>query len=180
MFHAEPEHLLVEQGEKTPLLDTREFRNALGSFATGVTVITSLGRRGELLGVTANSFNSVSLDPPLVLFSLSRTAYSWREFLSTHYFAVNVLARDQEPLSNRFAQALAQKWDGLDYVSWDTGCPILTGCLANFECEYRYTHDGGDHVIFVGQVLRMQARDDNGGGPLIFYRGRYAQLQALD
>ena len=155
-------------------MDTREFRSALGSFTTGVTIITSLSRRGKPIGVTANSFNSVSLDPPLVLFSLSRKAYSWREFLSTHYFAVNVLSEAQQALATRFATAMIDKWADLDYQTWNTGCPILPACLASFECEYRYTHDGGDHVIFVGQVLGMQTNSTE--KPLLFYRGQYAKL----
>lgn len=174
MFQADPEHLQLEQQKKAPVLDTREFRNALGSFATGITIISSIGRRGEPIGLTANSFNSVSLDPPLVLFSLARNANTWREFLSTHYFAVNILSTQQQSLSNRFAQPMTDKWAGIDYETWETGCPILNGCLANFECEYRYTHDGGDHVIFVGEVLKMRCQAD--GEPLIYFRGRYAEL----
>jgi len=155
-----------------PTPDARELRAALGLFATGVTVITSCGRRGELIGITANSFSSVSLDPPLVLFSLSRSAHSWREFLSTHYFAVNVLRRDQEALSNQFSRPLGDKWAEVEYDTWETGCPILRGTLAAFECEYEYTHDGGDHIIFVGRVIKMRAKPN--GEPLLFVQGRYA------
>lgn len=160
-----------------PKLDPRAFRDHLGCFATGVTIITALGARGQLLGVTANSFNSVSLDPPLVLFSLDRRAYSLWDFLSTGHFAVNVLAEEQAELSTRFARSLNDKWSGVEWVTWDHGCPILAGCHANFECSIAYTYAGGDHVIFVGQVERMAC--DSAKAPLLYYRGRYRQLLPL-
>ena len=150
------------------------FREAMGCFATGVTVISSVGRNHRLIGITANSFSSVSLDPPLVLFSLSRSSQSWYEFLSTQYFAVNVLSDQQKALSDQFARSQEDKWRGVDYGVWDTGCPILPGTLATFECEYRYTHDGGDHVIFVGEVLRLECHPER--HPLLFYRGGYSSL----
>lgn len=155
-------------------LDGNVFRDAMGCFATGVTVITSVGRKKELIGLTANSFSSVSLDPPLVLFSLGRSSQSWWSFLSTQYFAVNVLSQAQKDLSSRFAKSGEDKWNGVEYGIWDTGCPILPGALATFECEYRYTHDGGDHVIFVGEVLRLQHNPTR--SPLLFYQGSYAEL----
>ncbi len=155
-------------------MDSKDIRDALGCFATGVTVITGLGPGGEKLGVTASSFNSVSLDPPLVLFSLNRQAYSMPHFLDSGHFAVNVLREGQEALSNRFATPLADKWDGIEFEIWDFGCPILADALANFECKTRYTYDGGDHVIFVGAVERMRA--DLDGHPLLFYHGGYQSL----
>lgn len=156
-------------------MDPKDLRRALGCFATGVTVVTGLGAEGEKLGVTASSFNSVSLDPPLVLFSLNRRAHSMPHFLDSGHFAVNVLREGQEELSNRFATPLADKWDGIDYEIWDFGCPILNGALAVFECQTQYTYDGGDHVIFVGAVERMRADPD--GHPLLFYCGRYQSLE---
>lgn len=156
-------------------LDQRAFRDALGCFATGVTIVTiAAGPRGAPSGITASSFNSVSLEPPLVLFSLERRAHSLKAFLSTRHFAVNVLRAGQEELSARFAEPLADEWAGVPYVTWDTGAPILTDALASFECEIRDTYDGGDHVIFVGEVLRMRA--DPAGKPLLFFRGRYCGL----
>ena len=104
-------------------MDATELRDALGCFATGITIVTTVGPRGELIGITANSFNSVSLDPPLILFSLNRRAHSLRVFLSTQTFAVNILREDQEALSKRFAQALEDKWSGVEYETWDTGAP---------------------------------------------------------
>jgi 4-hydroxyphenylacetate 3-hydroxylase, reductase component len=151
--------------------DPREFRNALGAFCTGVTVITTCGPRGEPVGNTASSFNAVSLDPPLILWSLGRRAYSLKAYLSTDHFVVNVLRQGQEELSNRFARALDDKWAGIDYETWETGCPILPNALAVFECKTAYTYQGGDHVIFVGEVLRFD--HDPQGTPLLFWRGDY-------
>lgn len=163
--------------EPTADFDAREFRNALGCFATGVTVITTLGPRREMIGITANSFSSVSLDPPLILFTLGRHAYSLKAFLAAGDFAVNVLRREQKELSGRFAVALGDKWAGIDYEVWESGCPILPGSLASFECRNRTTHDGGDHVIFVGEVQRM--RCDRDGQPLVFLRGGYGGYAPL-
>ena len=155
-------------------IDPQSLRKALGCFATGVTVVTGLGAKDEKLGVTANSFNSVSLDPPLVLFSLNRRAYSMPHFLESGHFAVNVLRECQVELANRFATPLADKWDGIQFEIWDFGCPILSDALASFECRTRYTYDGGDHVIFVGEIERMRA--DLDGRPLLFYGGSYQSI----
>ena len=155
-------------------MDQREFRNCLGAFSTGVTVITALGPRGEPVGNTVSSFNSVSLDPPLILWSLGRHAHSLKAYLSTDLFAVNVLREGQEELSARFARALGHKWAGIDYESWQTGCPVLPGALAVFECRTAHTYVGGDHVIFVGEVIN--AVHDPEGRPLVYHRGGYAGI----
>jgi flavin reductase (DIM6/NTAB) family NADH-FMN oxidoreductase RutF len=157
-------------------IDPREFRSALGCFPTGVTIMTTLDPRGQCIGITANSFNSVSMDPPLILFSLSRGAYSIRAFLSTDHFAVNVLALEQAELSARFATASADKWAAITFEAWDSGCPILPGCAANFECRTEHTYDGGDHVIFVGRVIRM--RHDPVIKPLLFHQGKYRSVES--
>jgi flavin reductase (DIM6/NTAB) family NADH-FMN oxidoreductase RutF len=157
------------------MLDPREFRNALGTFATGVTVITTRGPKGELVGNTASSFNAVSLDPPLILWSLGRSAYSFKSYLSNDHFAVNVLREGQEEISARFAKASGDKWQGLDYETGETGCPILPDSLGVFECKTAYTYQGGDHVIFVGEVLRYDF--DPHGKPLLFWRGDYRKVQ---
>jgi len=154
--------------------DSRDFRDALGCYPTGVTVVTAVGPRREIIGITANSFSSVSLDPPLVLFSLNRRAHSLPVFLSTQHFAVNVLSADQEALSNQFAKALGEKWQGVEYITWDSGCPILKGALASFECKIRHTYQGGDHVILVGEVLKIIAEPE--GEPLLYLRGRYREI----
>ena len=155
-------------------LDQAEFRRCLGSFATGVTVITAVGPRGELVGTTASSFNSVSLEPPLILWCLGRHAYSLKAYLSTDHFVVNVLREGQEDLSLRFAKSLGDKWQGLEYDTWETGCPVLPNALAVFECKTAHSYVGGDHVIFVGEV--MNAEHDPDGRPLLFYRGSYGRI----
>ncbi len=157
-------------------MEPSEFRDALGCFATGVTVVTAVGPRGELIGITINSFNSVSLDPPLILFSLNRRAYSMRAFLSAQAFAVNILRAGQEEISNRFARSLEDKWLGVEHEIWDDGCPILTGALASFECKTRHTYHGGDHVIFAGEVTRL--RHDPDGQPLLYHGGKYCTVSA--
>ena len=154
--------------------DPRSFRQALGCFATGITVVTSVGLDGEYLGFTANSFNSVSLDPPLVLFSLDRGAYSLKAFEAAGVFAINILREDQEAVSIAFARALSSKWEGVRTEIWQTGSPILVDALASFDCETTSMHDGGDHVIFVGRVLRLRAGVD--GRPLLYFRGAYRQI----
>ena len=154
--------------------DARALRGALGAFATGVTVITTRDAAGEPVGNTASSFNSVSLDPPLILWSLRKSAYSYKTFLAAGHFAVNVLADDQEPLSVRFAQTSVNKWEGVEYETSSTGLPLLPGAIAVFECKSAYTYQGGDHVIIVGEVLRC--RHDPDRKPLIFWRGNYHNL----
>jgi 3-hydroxy-9,10-secoandrosta-1,3,5(10)-triene-9,17-dione monooxygenase reductase component len=152
----------------------RALRNALGCYATGVTIIATLGRKGEPVGFTANSFSSVSLDPPLVLFSLGRRANSLRAFLSNHHFTVNVLAEHQGELSSRFAQALADKWQGVAWTAGIHGCPVIAGAAAVFQARVHHTYHGGDHVIIVGAVEAYDA--DPSARPLLFHRGRYASL----
>lgn len=153
----------------------RELRDALGMFATGVTIITSCTRDGELLGITANSFNSVSLEPPLVLFSLARQAHSLNKFETSDFFAVNVLRSDQRKLSDRFAKPAADKWKGVDYSTGVTQCPLFPGSLATFECYTRFHYDGGDHVIFVGEAFNMEMGEP--GRPLLYYQGAYREMR---
>jgi flavin reductase (DIM6/NTAB) family NADH-FMN oxidoreductase RutF len=155
-------------------IDIREFRRALGAFATGITVVTTGSPAVGMIGITANSFNSVSLDPPLVLFSLDRRAYSLPSFHSAGHFAINVLAHDQRHLSVIFATPLIDKWENVHYELWDTGCPILTDTLASFECKTQHIYDGGDHLIFVGRVQKMRVGGDS--EPLLFYRGAYHRI----
>ena len=155
--------------------DSKAFRQALGCFGTGITIITARDVDGEPLGVTVNSFASVSLDPPLVLFSLDRKANSVSAYEAVGGFTVNVLEQSQVDLSHRFAQALIDKWADASYSEGANGAPLLSGILAAFEFRTWATYDGGDHVIFVGEIERMRA--DLDGHPLLFYRGCY---QALD
>lgn len=151
------------------------FRKSLGEFATGVAVITARGQGQDLIGMTMSSFNSVSLDPPLVLFSIDRKANSLSAMLAAKGFAVNVLAREQEAISNRFARALCDKWADVKRTVGHAEAPLITGALAHFECEPYANYDGGDHVIFVVRVLRHAVRAGN-PAPLIFFRGRYRDL----
>ncbi len=158
-------------------LDSRALRDAFGCFVTGITVITTADANGTLYGVTANSFTSLSLDPPLCLFCLDRKAMSFEAFQASRHFAVNVLGEDQEGLSTHFARSQPDKWNGVDYSTWETGSPILPGCLANLECDTHAIHEGGDHVIVVGRIREMAYRDDD-CRPLLYYRGRYKALSA--
>ncbi len=154
--------------------DPRSFRNALGSFATGVTIITGLTRDGDPVGATVSSFNSVSLDPPLILFSLDHKSETLGPLKETGRCLVNVLAEGQEDISNKFAVSGAASWDGIEYDTWDSGCPVLPGAIAHFDCTVFATHPGGDHVIFVGQVERFETVE--GVRPLLFHGGRYGKL----
>ena len=165
----------VQAGSVAETFDARAFRHALGLFATGVTIVSTLAPDGSRVGITANSFSSVSLDPPLVLFSIARKAYSLSAFEQSGRFVVNVLGAEQAGLSNRFASASTDKWQGIDDESWD-GCPTIRDALARFECRTQAMHDGGDHVIVVGRVVRLA---QGVGEPLLFYRGLYRHLQPL-
>jgi len=155
-------------------LDPTQYKQALGSFATGITVISAPGPDGTPIGITANSFNSVSIDPPLVLFSLKRSSYSLQAFLDSETFAVNILREDQQSLCDRFAQASEDKWSRVGYDIWDTGCPILHDALAKFECRIRHTYEGGDHIIIVGEVVRFEY--DPNGRPLVYWRGKFQSM----
>lgn len=159
-------------------LDRLSFRRALGTFATGVTVVTAQTTSGELLGVTVSSFNSVSLDPPLVLFSLDRQASSAAAYEAVSHFAINVLECGQIDLCERFARPLSDKWNGVGYERGEGGAPVFAESLAVFECRSWATYDGGDHVIFVGEVLRLRSRDD--GNPLLFHGGVYKSVSGLE
>lgn len=152
---------------------TLDFRNALGSFATGITVITALGKDGQKVGMTANSFNSVSLDPALVLWSVARDANCFDDFIGAESFAIHVLAADQEAISNRFAKSGVDKFAGIDCSEGLAGIPILPHYSACFQCQIENQYEGGDHVILVGRVIEFS---DKGLEPLIFSRGKYATL----
>jgi flavin reductase (DIM6/NTAB) family NADH-FMN oxidoreductase RutF len=157
--------------------DSRTFRAVLGCFATGITIITTVDKAGTPVGFTANSFTSLSLDPPLVLFCLDRKIASFDAFHSNRHFAINVLRHDQEDLSRRFATSQTDKFNGLEFETWATGCPILKGCLAAFECDIQQVIEAGDHVIIIGEVNKIR-HDADGGRPLLYYRGKYSQIAA--
>ena len=159
----------------TAQIDPRDYRSALGHFATGVTIVTTATPRGTPGGLTVNSFNSVSLDPPLVLWSLSRKARCRPDFLDTEYFAVNVLAADQAELAGRFASKIDDKFAGVDHTAGTGGIPLIDGCAARFQCRVHFRHGGGDHLIFVGEVIGF---DESGKLALVFHRGRYTTAGA--
>lgn len=156
--------------------DQRRLRNALGEFATGVVVVTARDTAGEPVGMTMNSFSAVSLDPPLVLFSIGRSAHSLPAFRDSTHVAINVLAADQEKLSNQFARPLTDKWAGVATTPGLGGAPLLNGALAQFECTQHALLDGGDHIIFVMRVERFSVRP-GGADPLLFLRGRYRRVR---
>ncbi len=152
---------------------SRAFRDALGAFATGVTVITTRTAAGPL-GITANSFASVSLDPPLVLWSPAKASRRFHAFAEARHFAIHVIGADQPEI----AAAFARQGDAFDVCPTSNGVegvPLLEGCLARFECRTVAVHDGGDHAIVVARVLRAASRE---GEPLVFSSGRYGRFAA--
>jgi len=164
----------ARQSVDTTTVDPMVFRGALGLFATGVTIVTAAHPSAGLIGITANSFNSVSLDPPLVLFSVANTARSLAAFLESPGFVVNVLRQDQRDLSGRFARAGEDKWSGVPFTPGRLGAPILPDTMAAFDCVHYAQYEGGDHLIIVGRVVGME--HNVAGDPLLFYRGRYRSL----
>lgn len=153
-------------------VDQRSFRKALGCFATGVTVITALHPETKAkAGVTVSAFSSLSLDPPLVLFCLGLTNSNLDTYRHADYFGVNVLAETQRDVSIRFASRSEDKWAGIAFDQWESGVPMLGGCIANLECRLVDTHLGGDHLIVIGEVVRLKAQE--GGSPLVYFRGSY-------
>jgi flavin reductase (DIM6/NTAB) family NADH-FMN oxidoreductase RutF len=146
------------------------FRRALSQFATGITVVTTRSPSGEPVGITVNSFNSVSLEPPLVLWSLALKATAFDTFRHCEHYLVNVLAADQLDLARRFAARTQDKFDTARWTPTDSGLPRLAGCIAWFECAHRSQYEEGDHVILVGRVESFQTAR---GTPLIFHDSRY-------
>jgi flavin reductase (DIM6/NTAB) family NADH-FMN oxidoreductase RutF len=157
-------------------LDSRDLRNLLGTFATGVTIITARGADGGLYGMTANSFISVSLTPPLVLWSASLYAQSLTAFQDGSHFVVNVLAYDQIELSNEIARTHENKFAEIDHMVPECGAPVLIGAAAHFECRSEYRHHGGDHIIFIERVERYPYTNRP---ILLFCRGKYMRGEPL-
>jgi flavin reductase (DIM6/NTAB) family NADH-FMN oxidoreductase RutF len=153
----------------------RALRSALGRFSTGVAIVTTLTPDARHTGVTVNSFSSVSLEPPLVLFSLSRRATIHAVFAQARGFTVNVLSQKQKLVSNRFTRPGSLAWDDLVHHAGANGCAVLAESLAWFECERHTEYDGGDHVIFVGRVSAFGASGED-ADPLVFYRGNYGSF----
>lgn len=149
----------------------RDFRNALGQFATGVTVVTCQSELGPL-GITANSFASVSLDPPLVLWSPAKASKRFAAFEAAEHYAIHIIAEDQVDVCGRFVKN-GTDFDGLDWIESDEGVPLITGCLARFECTRHAIHEGGDHAIIVGHVTGAAIGQ---GKPLLFAKGAYGSF----
>jgi flavin reductase (DIM6/NTAB) family NADH-FMN oxidoreductase RutF len=154
-------------------VDPAEFRQLLGRFATGVTILTAHAPDGTLQGMTANSLASVSLVPPLVLVSIDHRAAMHGTFLQVRSFAINILSAGQEALSRRFANSVDDRFDGVGYHTSPRGLVLLDGALAHLECEREALHEAGDHTIVVARVVAGAAHDRR---PLCYFRGGYAEL----
>jgi flavin reductase (DIM6/NTAB) family NADH-FMN oxidoreductase RutF len=151
--------------------DSREFRNALGMFPTGVAVVTTRAGNGAFVGLTINSFSSLSLDPPLVLWSLNSRSPSAAAFERATHFAVNILCHDQVEISRRFASQVPNKFAELEVDAGLGDVPLIRGCSARIECRAHARHDGGDHLLFIGHVERFAY--DREKRPLVYHGGRY-------
>lgn len=162
--------------ETPAAFDTKSFRNALGMFATGITIITTRTSDGKYAGLTVNSFNSVSLDPPLVLWSLALSSTQTASFLACESYAINVLSRAQLELSKCFATSGIEKFSGVAFEEGIGSAPFFADSCAVFECRNERRHAAGDHVIFIGRVERFRR---NEAEPLVFHSGRFRGLGAV-
>lgn len=160
-------------GELDPLL----LRQAFGSFATGVTIVTTTDSQGQPVGLTANSFTSVSLEPPLVLFCLDRNSSSLPRFQRSCVFGINVLSSDQQELSSRFVKRGEDRFKDVSWALRDTGVPVIEGAAATFECDSHATVDAGDHIVFIGRVRRFDFYAQR--EPLLYFQGRYRQIAGM-
>jgi len=154
--------------------NAKAFRQCLGKFATGVTVVTCTDDGGNPCGTTANSFSSVSLDPQLVLWNIAKASNSLDAYLNTEHFAINVLAASQQDLSSHFAKSDHTLFKSIEYTISTTGVPLLANTLATLECRTHQTHDCGDHFVIIGEVTAFRSREAE---PLLFYRGDYRAIQ---
>ncbi|SEJ50683.1 NADH-FMN oxidoreductase RutF, flavin reductase (DIM6/NTAB) family [Arthrobacter sp. yr096] len=167
---AAADFMQARKEDDTAVFDIRDFRGALGQFATGVTVVTTVAADGRKVGMTANSFTSVSMEPPLVLWCPSKRAPSLGDFEDATHFAINILASDQHVLSRQFATPATDKFAGAETTEGIAGVPLLDGAVATFQCRTVSRHDAGDHVIYVGEV---ESYSYDGGAPLVFHAGKY-------
>ena len=155
--------------------DTRAFRSALGNFPTGIAVMTAASSEASHIGITVNSFTSVSLDPPLVLWCIDRRSRRYPAFAGATGFTVSILASGHQDVSSRLAGAGEHTLDGIALMATELGPPALADALAVFECTLESVQDAGDHAILIGRVLRF-ARHDGAGAPLVYYQGKYGAL----
>jgi flavin reductase (DIM6/NTAB) family NADH-FMN oxidoreductase RutF len=157
-----------------PRLDQRALRDALGCFPTGVAVVTTVSAGRAPIGITVNSFTSVSLDPPLVLWCLHRKSDRFENFRAADRYTISLLGTAHEAVSARLAKQGAHSLEGIELFKTELGPPALAEALAVFECQSEAVHEGGDHVILVGRVVRFARRE--AGAPLVFFHGRYGAL----
>ena len=154
-------------------LDAKELRTMMGHFATGVTVVTTKDSNGQIFGITANAFTSVSLDPPLVLVCIDKTAQCYPCFEESGIFAVNILNQQQQEISRRFATKGIDKFEGLSWRSGSSGAPLIDGAVGYVECRIVERFEGGDHTIYLAEVICGTVTS---GEPLLFFRGKYHRL----
>ncbi len=154
--------------------EMKKFRQCLGKFATGITVVTCTDDNGKPYGITANSFSSVSLEPRLILWNIAKVSNSLQAFLDADYFAINILARDQQELSTHFAKSDHTLFDTIEIDRSAENVPVIPGTLACFECRTHQIHDCGDHYIIIGEVVRFETTDAE---PLLFFGGKYAAIE---
>jgi flavin reductase (DIM6/NTAB) family NADH-FMN oxidoreductase RutF len=166
-----------ELASDSSAIDPRDFRNALGTYATGVTIIAASAADGKPYGLTCNSFASVSLNPPLVLWSLGMFSQGLSIFQNASHFTVNVLGASQQALASKFAKSAGDKFAGVEWKPGLGNAPVLANCIANFQCRAAGRYYGGDHVIFLGAV---EAYAYNRQEPLLFARGDYGRLEGAD
>ena len=154
--------------------DKKQLRSLLGQFATGVTVVTTTGQDGRKVGMTANSFTSVSLEPPLILWNIAKTATNLDDFRECEHFAINILNEQQEQTSNHFAKSATDKFNSIEQVEDVLGIPVLSDALATLVCKNYEWVEAGDHYIILGQIEHCSI---NSGKPLLFHNGKYHQAQ---
>nr|WP_321456780.1 flavin reductase family protein [uncultured Cohaesibacter sp.] len=155
------------------MIEATEFRNALGRFATGIAVVTTVDGEGNLMGLTVNSFNSVSLDPPLVLWSLDKSSNQLDAFSNSGFYGVSILGSEQQLASNLFAAMADDRFEQISWSAGTTGAPLIDGALAQIECTTEQIIEGGDHIILLGRVVAINAAE---GEPLLYYGGAYRSL----
>src|SRR6201996_5345174 len=165
----------LRMGSRMPL-DPRSLRDVFGLFATGVIVVTAETAEGVRLGMTMSSFNTVSLDPPLILFSIRRNALSFAAWQAVDRYAVNVLGANQEDMANRFAKTTGDKWEGVRSSMNAGEAPTIVGCPLSIQCEAHARFDGGDHEIFLGRVVSVVKSEAASVAPLVFHGGRFRSL----
>ena len=158
--------------------DARALRNAFGCFTTGVTVVTTLAADGRRVGLTANAFTSVSLDPPLALICIDLKSSCLTALDAAGLFTVNVLHADHQALARQFTRKTGDRFEGVETEAWSTGAPILPGCMANFECVTHQAFDAGDHRVYVGRVVKLRYDPDH--EPLVYLQGQFRRVHVED